>query len=66
MREFGLLLSILSMLIGALLILAPNVLVQLGKQTNKLYNIDGFVYRNRYLFGALLAIAGVFLIYSTV
>ena len=65
MREFGILLSFISMLIGVLLLVAPNVLVKLGEQTNKLYNIDGLVYRNRYAFGAILLLAGAFMVYTT-
>ncbi len=65
MREFGILLSIVSILIGILLLVAPKVLVKLGEQTNRLYNIDGLVYRNRYVFGAVLLIAGGFMVYST-
>ncbi len=66
MREFGILLSVVSILIGVLLLVAPKVLVKLGEQTNKLYNIDGLVYRNRYAFGAVLLIAGAFMVYTTI
>lgn len=65
MREFGILLSFISMLIGVLLLVAPKILVQLGEQTNRLYNIDGMVYRNRYAFGLILLVAGLFMIYTT-
>jgi len=66
MRELGLLLSVISMIIGLLLLMAPKILIQLGDKTNKLYNIDGYVYRNRYLFGGFLVVAGTFLIYTTI
>jgi len=65
MREFGIFLSIISMLIGILLLIAPKVLVQLGEQSNRLYNIDGLIYRNRYLFGLFLMAAGAFMVYAT-
>jgi len=65
MREFGILLSIVSILIGLLLLIAPKMLVKLGEQTNRLYNIDGLIYRNRYVFGLLLMGAGAFMVYTT-
>ncbi len=65
MREFGILLSIISILIGLLLLIAPKMLVKLGEQTNRLYNIDGLIYRNRYVFGLLLMGAGAFMVYTT-
>jgi len=65
MREFGILLSIISIVIGILLLFAPRVLVQLGEQSNRLYNIDGLIYRNRYGFGLFLMAAGAFMIYAT-
>ncbi|MCF7827285.1 MAG: hypothetical protein K9M55_10555 [Candidatus Marinimicrobia bacterium] len=65
MREFGIFLSIISILIGILLLIAPKVLVQLGEQSNRLYNIDGLIYRNRYAFGLFLMAAGVFMVYVT-
>jgi hypothetical protein len=65
MREFGILLSVMSLLIGVLLLVAPKILVKLGEQTNRLYNIDGVFYRNRYLSGAFLIVAGVFMVYTT-
>lgn len=65
MREFGILLSVISIVIGVLLLIAPKVLIKLGEQTNQLYNIDGLVYRNRYLFGGMLFVAGIFLVYTT-
>ena len=65
MREFGILLSLISILIGILLLIAPKVLVKLGEQTNRFINIDGLIYRNRYTFGGLLLIAGAFMVYTT-
>jgi len=65
MREFGILLSIISILIGILLLVAPKSLVKLGEQTNRLYNIDGLIYRNRYVFGLFLMVAGAFMVYTT-
>lgn len=65
MREFGILLSLVSILIGVLLIFAPQALAKMGEQANRLYNIDSLVYRNRMLFGGLLFLASLFLIYST-
>ncbi|MBT3252430.1 MAG: hypothetical protein HN995_02675 [Candidatus Marinimicrobia bacterium] len=65
MREFGILLSIISILIGILLLIAPKVLVKLGEQTNRLYNIDGLIYRNRYAFGLFLMAAAAFMFYTT-
>jgi len=65
MRKFGILLSIISILIGLLLLIAPKMLVKLGEQTNRLYNIDGLIYRNRYVFGLLLMGAGAFMVYTT-
>jgi hypothetical protein len=65
MRDLGLFLSTISILIGVLLLLAPKVMVKLGEQTNRLYNVDGLVYRNRYIFGGLLFMAGLFLVYTT-
>jgi len=65
MREFGILLSIVAIVIGILLLVAPKSLVKLGEQTNRLYNIDGLIYRNRYVFGLLLMGAGAFMVYTT-
>lgn len=65
MREFGILLSIISIIIGILLLVAPKVLVKLGEQSNRLYNIDGLIYRNRYVFGLFLMAAGAFMVYTT-
>jgi len=65
MREFGILLSFISILIGLLLLVAPKMLVKLGEQTNRLYNIDGLIYRNRYVFGLFLMVAGAFMVYTT-
>ncbi len=65
MREFGILLSIISILIGILLLVAPKSLVKLGEQTNRLYNIDGLIYRNRFVFGLFLMVAGAFMVYTT-
>ena len=65
MREFGILLSLISIIIGILLLVAPKALVKLGEQTNRLYNIDGLIYRNRYVFGLFLMAAGTFLVYTT-
>ncbi|MBC8193422.1 MAG: hypothetical protein H8E18_13640 [FCB group bacterium] len=44
---------------------APKALVKLGEQSNRLYNIDGLIYRNRYAFGLLLMAAGAFMVYAT-
>ncbi|MEA3286753.1 MAG: hypothetical protein U9Q77_05195 [Candidatus Marinimicrobia bacterium] len=65
MREFGIVLSLISIAIGVLLLIAPKVLIKLSEQTNRLYNIDGLVYRNRYLLGSMLLFASAFLIYTT-
>lgn len=65
MREFGIILSIASILIGVLLLVAPNSLVKLGEKTNRPYNIDGMIYRNRYVFGIFLMLAAVFMVYTT-
>ncbi len=65
MREFGILLSVMSLIIGVLLLIAPKVLVKLGEQTNRLYNIDGIIYRNRFLTGSFLILAGAFMVYTT-
>jgi uncharacterized sodium:solute symporter family permease YidK len=65
MKEFGILLAIISIVIGVLLLVAPKFLVQLGEQTNRLYNIDGLIYRNRTLFGLTLMVAAAFMVYTT-
>ena len=65
MRNLAILLALLSTIIGVLLLAAPKTLIKLGEQTNRLYNIDGVVYRNRFIFGGLLFLAGFFLIYTT-
>ena len=65
MREFGILLSIISIIIGTLLLVAPKALVKLGEQSNRLYNIDGLIYRNRYMFGMFLMVAAAFMVYTT-
>ena len=64
MREVGILLASMSIAIGILLLVAPQVLVRLGEQTNRLYNIDGSVFRHRYAFGAGLIFAAIFMVYS--
>ena len=65
MKEFGIILSIISILIGVLLLVAPKALVKLGELSNRLYNIDGLIYRNRYVFGLFLMVAGAFMVYTT-
>lgn len=64
MREFGILMASVAIIIGLLLLLAPKLLVRVGEQTNKLYNIDGLIYRNRYFFGSFLVLASLFLAYT--
>ena len=65
MKEFGIILSIISILIGVLLLVAPKALVKLGELSNRLYNIDGLIYRNRYVFGLFLMVAAAFMVYTT-
>jgi len=66
MREFGILLSMISIIIGVLLLTAPKVLVKLGEQSNRLYNMDGVIYRNRFAFGLVLMLAAAFMVYTTI
>jgi len=61
MREFGILLSLVAILIGIMLLVAPQSLVKLGEQTNRLYNVDGLVYRHRIWFGSFLVLACIFI-----
>jgi len=65
MREFGLILGLPAIAMGVMLLFAPKALVRVGEQTNKLYNIDGMVYRNRTIFGAFLIFASLFMTYTT-
>lgn len=64
MREIALLLGSIAILIGVMLLFAPRILVRVGEETNAIYNIDGIVYRNRYLFGVLLILASFFMTYT--
>ena len=65
MSKMALLLGSISILIGLLLLLAPDSLAKIGEQTNRFYNIDGMVFRNRKIFGSLLMAAALFLAYLT-
>lgn len=63
MRDFGLLLASVSILIGMFLLYSPGSLVKIGEQTNRFYNIDGLVFRNRFVFGPALMLASALLYY---
>ncbi|MCF6237570.1 MAG: hypothetical protein L3J79_01945 [Candidatus Marinimicrobia bacterium] len=61
----ALLMGSVSILIGLFLLLAPDSLAKLGEQTNRFYNIDGLVFKNRKVFGSLLMLAALLLAYLT-
>jgi hypothetical protein len=66
MRELGIGLGVLAIVIGLMLLFAPRALVRVGEQTNIIYNIDGLIYRNRIVFGISLILASMFMAYSAV
>ncbi|NQV14449.1 hypothetical protein HQ531_03240 [bacterium] len=65
MRDFGLLLASASILIGLFLLYSPGSLVKIGEQTNRFYDIDGLVFKNKIVFGVLLMLAALLLVYLT-
>ena len=65
MENIALIIGTTSILIGLFLLLAPDTLENIGKQTNRFYNIDGVIFKNRLLFGSLLVLASFFLVYVT-
>jgi len=65
MRDLALIMGTASILIGLFLLLAPDSLEKIGQKTNRFYNLDSVVFKNRLIFGALLILAAFFLVYVT-
>ena len=65
MKDLALIMGTASILIGLFLLHAPDSLEKIGKKTNRFYNLDSVVFKNRLIFGLLLMLASFFLIYVT-
>ncbi len=65
MDKLALIMGTASILIGLFLLLAPDSLEKIGEKTNRFYNLDSVVFKNRLIFGLLLILASLFLTYVT-
>ncbi len=64
MKLFFLLSGLLLLIGGVLLIFLPGILIKLGDKINRMTLIDDFVFFKRYVFGLLLLLTGIYLIYT--
>ena len=63
MKILFLVVSIIAFVSGILLLFAPGLLIKVGNVLNQVFTTDEVILSRRLLFGILLIIVGIFMIY---
>jgi hypothetical protein len=66
MKAFFLVAAIIAFVTGLLLLVAPRLLVAIGRPLNQIFVVDDIILSKRLIFGSLLFILGILMIYTAV
>ncbi|MCK4448688.1 MAG: hypothetical protein KAW56_16595 [Candidatus Marinimicrobia bacterium] len=64
MSLFILIIGIIAFVVGVLIIIVPKWVLKVGEVFNRILTIDDLIFSRRFIFGILLILAGLYLIYT--